>query len=342
MKCRVSIFAKSCIVLLVFLASGAGWASEINRTFENVKVLHIKTVSGDCIIKKGTNNKVTVQVSSTYDEDEFEAEITQRGSTLKLRERFTKNRKRSWSSRGKSKWILTVPDNMEISFSTASGDFELSDLKDIELDAGTASGSVTVNNLTGQIDIGTASGDVRAAEFSGKIKIGTASGDIRFREGAGTIRAGTASGDFSGKNLKGNLRFSAASGSVDVRGAEGKVKISTASGDVSVSDAVISERSSFSAASGNVSVGMITTPKEDLTLTAASGDVELAFNGNQITGTIEATARAGRNRIQAPFSFDENEKYFEHGREYVKKIAKKGNGPLIELHSASGEVVIEK
>ena len=80
----------------------------------------------------------------------------------------------------------------------------------------------------------------------------------------------------------------------------------------------------------------------NLKISSASGDSRLSFNGHPIRGFIEMTAKAGRNRIKAPFKFDDEEFYYKWNDEYVTKSVTKGNArPRIEISTASGRAVLE-
>ena len=160
------------IALLVLFVNGYGSPKkEITKTFKDVKVVRIETVSGDCVVKKGDFDEVKVYLTYSYSpEGSFEPELVQRGTRLVLSEDF-----RSWRGNveGESTWSLTVPDNIKIRFSTASGDLEVEDLK-AEIEAETASGDILLRNVTGEFDIQTASGDIEAEEVEGDIDFNTA------------------------------------------------------------------------------------------------------------------------------------------------------------------------
>jgi hypothetical protein len=307
------------VVFSVSLASG----QKISKSFQNVKSIKIKTVSGDCIIQKGSSTEVKVIVTHTYAENVLEPEIEQRGSRLYLAEKFSS---RSWGSshRGNSQWRVTVPDDILIDFSTASGDFEAADLK-TEIGASTASGNITLKKV---------SGDVRAS---------TASGEIEWTNVSGYSKASTASGSIRADGVKGEFSMSTASGTIRAKDLSGEMKLSTASGNVDASEVTITASSSFSAASGDVEIALAKTPEHDLKVTSASGDAVLDFSGNEIKGFIEMAARADRGRIRAPFKFDKEETVWRHDQEYMLKTVQKGSGgPMIEVRTASGTAEIKQ
>ena len=332
---KISIITAVLIVGFVVQAFAVK-EGEIKKTFKNVKEVKIKTVSGNCIIKKGDNDEVKVVLTYTYRDFEFEPEFEQRGNRLILVERFSSHR----NSHGSSTWRLTVPEKTNIDFSTASGDLEVEDLKSL-IEAETASGNVQLMNMTGEFDISTASGDVDAKSLQGKINFSTASGDVDLSEISGDLRISTASGRITATNVEGEIKLSTASGNVDLSSSSGEFDIGTASGEVDANGIVIEGKSSFGAASGDIDVSLSKSADHDLKISTASGDAMLNFNDNPIRGFIKMTAKAKRGRIKAPFKFDDEEYYSKWDDEYVTKSVTKGSdNPSIEISTASGKAAL--
>ena len=292
---------------------------EINKTFEAKKNVRIQTVSGDCVVKTGTAGKITVQVKySERAEDSFEADMQEKSNSLRLRERWHGS-----SSGGRVEWTVTVPAETEIEFSTASGDFSAEDIN-IMLDASTASGDISLEKSKGEFEISTASGDINISDANGKFDFSTASGDIKSSQ------------------MTGEMEFSTASGDIKLRNGEGLFELSCASGDIEISGIVVKEESSFSTASGDVEVELAESSDYDLELSAASGDVTLDYNGNDIKGYFEFTAKKRSGNIRSPIDFDNEEEYGRNGDEYVKKsFSRGGQSPKIYLSTTSGRASLK-
>lgn len=331
---RVTII--SVLLILSFLVYAFAFEhGEIKKTFNNVKEIKIKTVSGNCIIKKGNKYEVEVVLKYTYDDEDYEPEFEQKGDRLILTERF---RGRTWG--GSSTWSLAVPENTNIDFSTASGDLEVENLKSA-IEASTASGNVHFKNMDGEFEVSTASGDVEAKELQGSVEFSTASGDVDLSGLTGETKISTASGLIIAANIEGEIKLSTASGDINLSSSTGEFDVSAASGDVEAEDIALRAESSFSAASGDVELVLGESPAHDIEVSAASGDATLNFNNNPIKGFIKMTAKARRGRIKAPFKFDDEEYYTKWGQEYVTKTATKGSDrPLIEIRTASGKAVL--
>jgi len=319
MNTNFKFFTIVCMLLIGWGLLFAQNMKEINKTFEAKKSVRIQTVSGDCVVKTGDAGKITVQVKySERAEDSFEADMQEKSNSLKLRERWHGS-----SSGGRVEWTVTVPAETEIEFSTASGDFSAEDIN-IMLDASTASGDITIENSQGEFEISTASGDISIMDSKGEFDFSTASGDIK------------------SSKMTGEMEFSTASGDIKIRNGEGVFELSCASGDIETSGLVIKEESSFSTASGDVEVELAKSSEFDLELSAASGDVTLDYNGNDIKGYFEFTAKKRSGSIRSPIDFDNEKEYGRNGDDYVKKsFSKGGQTPKIYLSTASGRAMLK-
>lgn len=208
------------------------------------------------------------------------------------------------SNRGQSRWNVEIPDGMEVEFSSASGNFQIAGLM-VNLKVSTASGDIGLKSLNGELKVDSASGDVTGGDISGVTRISTASGDIGLTD------------------------------------ADGEFKLSSASGDVKVEKVTATERSSFSTASGDVNVVLGKAPGKDLSVSSASGNVRLGFNGNEPQGTL--VLRSGeRASVHSDFPVDHQETESRWGGNRVIRTTDFGAGPQIELSSASGSITVNQ
>jgi len=307
---------------LVFLSAGITFAQEkkeIHKTFTGKRSVRIQTASGDCEIKKGSSDQIIVDlVYSVRPGDAFEPEFRERGNTLRLKERWY------GSSSGSVLWTITVPPETKIQFSTASGD-------------------LTINGTTNTVKASSASGEIIIENAEGEFDLNTASGDITIEDSKGEFDLSTASGEIEAYNLQGLMNMSTASGDIDVKDSKGTFELSCASGNVDASNITIEDESSFNTASGKVNVEPAESPKYDLNLSSASGNVTLDYNGKEVRGYFEFTARKRRGRIVSPFDFDKEEEFERNNREYVRKsFTRAGKEPMIFIETASGRAILKK
>ncbi|MBU8933900.1 MAG: DUF4097 domain-containing protein [candidate division Zixibacteria bacterium] len=226
--------SKTTICLLLALAvmatsTLAGKHREKSWTFDKKESIRIKTISGDCIVKKSKTDRIEVEVISSYSpRNSFEPKARATGRAVRLSEKMY------GSNSGSSTWYLSVPEGTEIEFSSASGDLIIADMKG-DFSAETASGDVQIENCSGEFEFSTASGDIEMIDCQGVFEMSTASGEIEMTTCRGEFDLGTASGDIDAVDiiLEFASSFSTASGSVEVtlaETAEFDLEVSTASG----------------------------------------------------------------------------------------------------------------
>ncbi len=291
---------------------------KIHKEFKTKPTLEIKTVSGDCYISKGKSDKIIVDLEySTDPQDAFRPDFLERDNSLKLVERWY------GSSSGTVTWNITVPQGMEIKFSTASGDF-------------------TVENLKCQIDASTASGDVMLTECEGEFDLSTASGDIEMENCEGDFETSTASGDQDIQSCTGSFECSTASGDIDISDCEGDFDLSTASGDIETDDLTFEEASDFSTASGNLEITVAKSPSVELELSSASGNINFDLNGNKLDGTIQCETIKRSAHISSDIKFDKEEEFQRGENTYLRKTIARNPNPVIYIKTYSGRISIKQ
>ncbi len=279
---KVSVFIF--IGLLIFsLSSFADPKREIVKEFDKKEMVSLKTVSGDCIIKIGTTDKIIVNVTNEYSpRDSFEPSFRERDNALRMKEKMY------GSNRGSSTWTITVPQGTEIDFSSASG-------------------GMLIQDYTGE------------------------------------LRGSTASGDYELLNCKGLFYLKTASGYYEIENCQGEFDIKSASGNIDARGIIITDESEFASASGNVRVTLGATPEHDLNVGSASGKAAIDYGGNKMVGLFELTTRYDHGRIDAPFEFDNEEKFRKNGQRYImKSFTRESDQPLISIGTASGRASLRE
>lgn len=269
------------MISLLFLNAQAGDKKEVNKTFKPKEMVEIKTVSGDCVIKKGSNSEIKVHVVYTYSDDDFKVVFEEEGNTLVMKEEFQK-KERKWSYHGKSHWTVTLPEKTKVKFKSASGDLD-------------------VKGLKSGFGVKVASGDVKVKDIFGNIHIKSASGDIHIDDATGDMTVEVASGDIKLSDVKGSFDIKAASSDIEVNGVE-------FNGD-----------SHFKTVSGELTVKLSKSNNVDLDLATVSGDVTLDYNGNPVKGYFKFKGKKGNISSDIPFDDDEEHSYSPFTTRYFNK-----------------------
>jgi DUF4097 and DUF4098 domain-containing protein YvlB len=267
------------ILSMVFLNLQAGEKLEVNKTFKAKETVKIKTVSGDCIVKKGKSGEIKVHVMYTYPADKFKPIFEEEGNTLILKEDFAKGK---GSIKGKSSWTVTVPEKTDIAFKAASGDFSAAGLKG-KMHVKMASGDATLKNINGDLGVELASGDARIKKVNGDVKVSAASGDI------------------------------------EIGDSKGSFKVKCASGDIEASGIALTGESEFKGVSGSVDVVLAESSRYDMGLHTVSGDIVLDYNGNAIKGYFTFKGQKGNIDSAVPFDSKDGSKYNPFIKAYFKK-----------------------
>lgn len=197
----------SAFFLVFFNALSAFSQQVIEESFSGIRKINMKFVSGDCVLVKSTDSKIQLKLEESFG-GIFHPSMVKDGDVLTLKETFD-----SGTSRGSSKWVLTVPDDIEISFHSASGGFTASDFK-LKLDFSSGSGGVRLSGFDGSLKVSTGSGSIIVDSSKGDLNLNTGSGKVQLDDFNGSLRISSGSGnanlDFGGNRIEGTVVMKAA------------------------------------------------------------------------------------------------------------------------------------
>ena len=319
MKNQSRLFFTIILATLLFSCSIAQEEKTVEKSFEGLDKIEADFASGDLTLVKGSSSTVYVKLVYTYDDDHFTPEFEQNGSKLEIEENFKRG-----NNNGYSKWTITMPDGIEIEINTASGDISADGLE-VDIDSNSGSGDIDLSDISGDLDANTGSGDIDLEDYDGEISVNTGSGDIKVSDTEGEISLNAGSGDITLSSV--NADFS----------------VNTGSGDISGEQLTIAGSSSFNSGSGDTEVSLAKALDHNISLNSGSGNAELDFNGNEISGFITMKATKGRGDIVAPFKFDKEEEEEQGNQTIIKKTAKIGSKAVnINIGTGSGKAVIGK
>ena len=184
--------------------------------------------------------------------------------------------------RGDVRVRVSAPPGADVEVSSASADVDgRGEFGGLE--ANTASGDLTFDQVGGDAEVNSASGDVKISRVQGDLTANTASGDLEVGHVGASGKVRSASGDVSIEEAESSLKIQTASGDVQASSVrEGDVTLQTASGDIDVgvkqgSKVWIDARSMSGDTSSDLEVS--DTPSEgegplvEISATAMSGDI---------------------------------------------------------------------
>lgn len=308
------------LLISALILWGSAAAQDITKTFAGVTKIRLTASSGDVHVKPGSGSEVKVKVSYSYRDDEFRPVMEQHGTTLMLKEDFSRG-----NHSGRSDWTLEIPENIDLGVSSGSGNLEAEGIA-LSLRTNVGSGNVDLANTRGDVRLNTGSGNVRIQSFAGNLDTNTGSGDIEISASEGEIKLNAGSGDMKLTGIKAALSANVGSGSIRASG-------------ISITDDAF-----FNSGSGNVRVQLASDLDHSISVNSGSGHATLDFGGTRIEGTIVMTANKRGGKIVAPFTFDDNEEMVDGGRNVrIRKTARIGEKDIqVKVGTGSGTAEISR
>jgi DUF4097 and DUF4098 domain-containing protein YvlB len=341
------------MAIMVFVAalSAAVMAAERTETFtfEDIRSVDIKTISGEVTVLPGDGSKLVVELLNDLDDPEqLDPEVEADNGRLLIEEHFTGR-----NIRGETFWTLYLPKGSSlrsVECKSASGDISLQEFEADFIETESASGRTELNSIGAkEIDLSTASGAINiedcqadvidAESASGRISVTSCrSEELDVSTASGRISLADCEADF--------IRTNSASGRISVESVEAKeLDLSNASGKIAVQDAEIDESGKISSASGDVRLYLPRLPSESLEASSASSDVLLKVPQFGENFSMTLMKRADKGRVRCPFEYTDKEtiRLSRHDRYLTDRyLVKRGKGgPEIELSTASGTIEIE-
>ncbi|MGB7847096.1 MAG: DUF4097 family beta strand repeat-containing protein [Candidatus Acidiferrum sp.] len=201
---------------------------------------------------------------------------------------------------------------------------------DTEIDAGVASGGITVDGVRGPVKTSSASGYLHIYGVERDTQISAASGSIDANGIGGILRVSSASGDVVLANVKGDLKVTAASGSIRVNQPGDRVEASTASGSIEVTG--VKNDLKVHAISGSIIVVGDPSANRLWEIKSVSGSVDIRVPpGAGFLFTAEATS--GNIRTSIPVILE------EQGKHSLRAHIGSSSG-RIEVHTVSGGIEV--
>lgn len=296
--------------LLVFMTSASFAQNKvIDKTYQDIKKIEINVGASDLTVKKSGSQDT--KVKGEYNEDQIEVMMQVTNGTLVIREKTRRN-----SNNEQSNWTLIVPEGMQISSNSGSGNIKIGDVA-INLHANVGSGNFSFDNVGGNMQVNTGSGNIEINGSDAKFGCNTGSGNIVASES------------------EGKFQFNTGSGQVSLKKVSGEISANTGSGNVKGQDITVMGPSGFNSGSGNVSIHLGSAPQADFSVNSGSGNSSLDFNAQAFDGELVMECNKKSGNISAPFSFDKEEEQ-RNGKDYTLRKTKKFGSSDIKVQVSTG------
>jgi DUF4097 and DUF4098 domain-containing protein YvlB len=303
---------------LLMLAPGRAWAADNFERTLNVSApvrLELSNGSGNVEIRGSTDGKVHILGKVTggwslFGSSEKNLQEVVSNPPIEQHENVVRIGKNT-------SWLKNV-----------SIDYNIEVPHDTEIDAGVASGGITVENVRGPVKASSASGYVHVYRVERDTQMSAASGSIDVSSIGGILRVSSASGDVTVADVKGDLKVSAASGSIRVNKPGDRVEASTASGSIEIEG--VTGDLKVHAISGSITVSGDPSASRLWEIKTVSGSVNLRIPP-KASFLFTAEATSGSIRTDIPVILE------EQGKHSLRAHAGSASG-RIEVHTVSGGI----
>lgn len=171
--------------------------------------------------------------------DDFDVDIRHRGDDVTVIAEYTRGYRNFWNSIGRYvrvEFRITVPERYNVDLRTSGGSITVDDLEG-EVDSRTSGGSLEFGHIKGPVYGKTSGGSIRLDGCDGRAEVRTSGGSITIGKVAGDVRAHTSGGSIHVEEVFGSIQATTSGGSVTARISqqpEDDCRLTTSGGTVTV------------------------------------------------------------------------------------------------------------
>ena len=252
---------------------------------------------------------------------DFEIEFTQRGNDVYIRGAIKEERRSFWDRfldtdwrRLRVRYVVSVP-------------------KQYNVDLRTAGGSISVDDLEGEVHGRTSGGSLRFGRIQGPVWGRTSGGSITLEGGVGTADLKTSGGSIKIGEVDGTVTAHTSGGSIGIDRAKGRVVAKTSGGSIAVEEVMGAIEAKTSG--GTVKARISRQPQDSCRLETSGGSV-VVYLADSVAVDVEAKTSGGRVVTELPVTVQgELSKTALQG-----KI--NGGGPKLILRTSGGNIRLQK
>ena len=216
----------------------------ITKTFNlSSGELYVSTSGGSIRVEGGNSNQVKVEMYAKSNrhsdskireiiEEDYEIRIEKTGSRI---EAVAKRESSGWSWNGLSiSFVVYTPKDFECELNTSGGSLKISGLTGKSHELKTSGGSITAEDMSGDLEARTSGGSITVNDYNGEIDVKTSGGSIRLNGIRGDIEATTSGGGVRIKDVEGAFYATTSGGSIDaeINKLEDQLVLKTSGGSV--------------------------------------------------------------------------------------------------------------
>ena len=172
--------------------------------------------------------------------EDYDIQFNHSGNDVSIDAKYKKKGiKGFWNNIGKHlrvKYIVTVPSEYNVELHTKGGSITVEDIRG-EILSKTSGGSLSFENIKGNISGNTSGGSISIGEVMGRSNIRTSGGSIRIRQAEGPVEAHTSGGSITVEEVIGTIEAHTSGGSVKAylsRQPDSDCRLTTSGGSITV------------------------------------------------------------------------------------------------------------
>ncbi|HKR63523.1 MAG TPA: DUF4097 family beta strand repeat-containing protein [Thermoanaerobaculia bacterium] len=299
------------LTLALSLASAALAAEDTIRKGFNVAsggTLHLDAGVGSVkIVTGGTGVAIeVVREARGRNADEMLAEhkidFSQNGNDVVITSDYEDRWNRWFGDREfRVQWNIRVPDQYNVDVKTSGGSITLDDIGG-EVEANTSGGSIKTGAISGTAKLNTSGGSITVGGARGEVVAHTSGGSIDIGDTASRVDARTSGGSIHLARVGGEVTARTSGGGIRIEDAKGRVDASTSGGSIT---ATISEQpagdSRLSTSGGGVTVNIASGIGVELDAKASGGgvhsDVPITIQGMQDDDSLQGRIGGGGPKL---------------------------------------------
>lgn len=183
------------------------------------------------------------------------------------------------------------------------------------------------------LDLQTSEGSISADDITGEVLSNTSGGSLKFDNIKGDIKAKTSGGSITIGEVMGRSDIRTSGGSIHIKRAEGPLNAHTSGGSITVEEVMGAIDADTSG--GSVKAYLSKQPESDCSLTTSGGSITVRLPDNMGLD-IDAKASGGRIHTDFPISLSG-----EISRSAMR-AKMNGGGPELYLRTSGGSIYLKK
>ena len=228
-----------------------------------------------------------------------------------------------------------------VSAETGGGSIDVGTISG-DLGLHTGGGSIMIRHANGKVIAETGGGSVRIDSGSQEAVVETGGGSIEIRQCAGKVKVSTGGGSVDLSDIGGPAQIETGGGSIRLTSAKGHVQAETGGGGIELYGV---PSAGAETGAGGITVKLVKTGGEQRVsdLETAAGDITL-YVASDVAINLRASVDMGNgHRITSDFP---EIHISSEGDQWSKSLtadgALNGGGPLVKVHTSSGDICIRK